>query len=262
MFNMLIADICFAVNDESPALKKRFEPFIRNDLKPDFEISVSKEDIEKEKKMFIKECSLGGIPCKDCCGEAKALCNRLGDDNFKFTAIYRKLGDILYKYDALVFHAGVIGYKGAALAFTAKSGTGKTTHLKLWEKNIPESFILCGDKPIIRLIDGEPIIYATPWQGKEGYGTNSSLPLKAIYILKRNENNICNEIASGTQLEKLLNQFNLPENKAALLATFKIIGKVLEKVKMLEILCNTKNEAAIASLKKYEELINEAETRI
>ena len=109
-------------------------------------------------------------------------------------AIYRKICDILSGDDCFLFHAAVIEYEGRAYAFSAKSGTGKTTHISLWEKAFGDKVkIINGDKPLIRrrITEGKPefVIYGTPWSGKEHKNMNASAVLGGICMLERSETN-------------------------------------------------------------------------
>lgn len=87
----------------------------------------------------------------------------------------------------VLYYRACILYKDNAYLFIAPSGTGKTTHINLWKKHINDLVIINGDKPIIRLINNEPIIYGTPWMGKERYGCNSKAKLKAVVILHQGQ---------------------------------------------------------------------------
>lgn len=68
----------------------------------------------------------------------------------------------IVKYDGFVIHGACILYKDNAYLFIAPSGTGKTTHIRLWIKHLRDLVIINGDKPIIRLINTLPYIYGTP----------------------------------------------------------------------------------------------------
>lgn len=63
-------------------------------------------------------------------------------------------------------HGTVVDHNGQAYMFTAPSGTGKTTHAKLWLDNLPDAFIVNGDKPFIIAGDEQPKACGTPWAGK------------------------------------------------------------------------------------------------
>ena len=72
-----------------------------------------------------------------------------------------------------------------AFPFTAKSGTGKSTHASLWMKHIEGAHLLNDDNPVIRLHDGRPVIYGSPWSGKTPCYRNISAPLGAITQIDR-----------------------------------------------------------------------------
>ena len=88
-------------------------------------------------------------------------------------------------YDTLMVHASVISHRGGAYMFLGRSGTGKSTHSRLWLENIEDAVLLNDDNPVIRMINGEAIIYGTPWSGKTPCYKNESLPLKAVVRLSQ-----------------------------------------------------------------------------
>ncbi len=67
---------------------------------------------------------------------------------------------------ALLIHASVPMKDGCAYMFQGKSGTGKSTHCKLWLKHIEGTELLNDDNPVIRIEDGEVYTYGSPWSGK------------------------------------------------------------------------------------------------
>lgn len=94
-----------------------------------------------------------------------------------------------YPHDTLLVHAAVVENDGGGYMFLGKSGTGKSTHARLWLENIEGSTLLNDDNPIIRIIDGEAYIYGSPWSGKTPCYINRRLPLKAIVRLKQAPHN-------------------------------------------------------------------------
>lgn len=76
----------------------------------------------------------------------------------------------------LLLHASVIRKDGYGYLMTAPSGTGKSTHTFLWYKNIPGCDLMNDDNPVVRILDGTPIIYGTPWSGKTPATATSRLP--------------------------------------------------------------------------------------
>ena len=77
-----------------------------------------------------------------------------------------------------LFHAAVIGCGGRGYLFLGKSGTGKSTHARLWLKHIPGSELVNDDNPVVRIgADGIARVYGSPWSGKTPCYRNVSLPL-------------------------------------------------------------------------------------
>lgn len=88
-------------------------------------------------------------------------------------------------YQTLMVHASVIRNDGQGYMFLGRSGTGKSTHSRLWLKHIPGSALLNDDNPVIRVIDGLAYVYGTPWSGKTPCYKNEVLPLKAVVRLSQ-----------------------------------------------------------------------------
>ena len=85
----------------------------------------------------------------------------------------------------LLIHASLVRHKGKGYAFIAKSGTGKSTQVSMWLRHIPECDMMNDDNPIIRIIDGQPMIYGSPWSGKTPCYRNVKAPLGAITRIDR-----------------------------------------------------------------------------
>ena len=164
-------------------------------------------------------------------------------------AVYRKISEILPSNDGYLFHAAVIEANGVAIAFTAKSGTGKTTHIRLWKKVFGDRVgIVNGDKPLMRFIDGKLYAFGTPWSGKENYNRNVGIPLHAIVILNRGDENKIEKISPKEAAPKFLSQIYLPKNNNALfLQTLALADKTLKDVPVYRLFCNMENDAAITT---------------
>lgn len=207
--------------------------FLCPEGQPDFSVEVTQPDIDDERERCFREE-----------GE-QAL--SYGAAALERTAIYRKIAQILPRYDAFVMHGAVVALDGNGYLFTAKSGTGKTTHANLWLKNIPGSFILDGDKPIVRLQNGIAYVCGTPWNGKERQGTADCLPLKGIALLYRDGENTVSPIRFASAAPTLIRQTYRPEDRAALAKTLSLLSAVGEKTPLYELKCNMKDAAAIVA---------------
>ena len=102
----------------------------------------------------------------------------------------------------VLLHASVIRKDGYGYLMTAPSGTGKSTHTFLWYKNIPGCDLMNDDNPVVRIVDGRPIIYGTPWSGKTPCYRNIQAPVGAIVRIQQRKRN---EIRRMSPVESLAN---------------------------------------------------------
>lgn len=225
MLRVKIAGIPFGINNRYSYLERMMRDYLTCD-EPLFVLEATDAEIEAERLLC------GGFPA----------------EYLESTVIHRQLAERLPEYDALVFHGAVIAVDGSAYAFTAPSGTGKTTHTRLWiERMGGRATYLNGDKPIIRL-DGD-IAYAhgTPWKGKEGYGENLSLPLRAIVRLGRGEQNVAVAVPADDISETLVSQIYLPRGRAGVIRTLSLIDRLLGAVTAVDLHCNMNSDAVDAA---------------
>jgi hypothetical protein len=72
-----------------------------------------------------------------------------------------------------------------AVIFLGESGTGKSTHTRLWREHIEGAFLLNDDSPIVRIIDGVPTVFGSPWSGKTPCYKQEHYPLAACVRLSQ-----------------------------------------------------------------------------
>ncbi|MBQ3133122.1 MAG: hypothetical protein IJC17_02465 [Clostridia bacterium] len=160
-------------------------------------------------------------------------------------AVYRKICAAVLPYNAFLLHAAVIAVDGEAYAFSADSGIGKTTHLKLWRRKFGDRCqVLNGDKPLLRIVDGNVYAYGTPWSGKEGWHTNAKAPLKALCFLERSEKNHIARISDGDTLPLLFSQLMMPTAEEELRLWLDSLDRLIRIVPCYRLGCNMDLEAA------------------
>ncbi len=170
------------------------------------------------------------------------------DDYIEALEIYRIICKKMLKYDAMLMHCAAISVDNEAYLFTAVSGTGKTTHISLWKKKFKEKCIVVnGDKPILRLIDGTFYACGTPWRGKENYGENIMVPIKAICILERGEENSIKKIAPYDAISTVITQTLRTNDMGEMDKMLSLTDKLLEKVPFYRLKCNMNDDAADVS---------------
>ena len=85
----------------------------------------------------------------------------------------------------LLLHASVTRYEGRANLFFGVSGTGKSTHSRLWHEFVPGSDLMNDDNPVIRWEDGGFRVYGSPWSGKTVCYRNVVAPVNALVRLEQ-----------------------------------------------------------------------------
>lgn len=96
-------------------------------------------------------------------------------------------GQVGIKHRSILLHASVIMYRQKqGIAFLGKSGTGKSTHSRLWLQHIPDAELLNDDNPVVRIeADGKVMVYGTPWSGKTPCYKNKKVELKGFVRLQQ-----------------------------------------------------------------------------
>lgn len=234
-----IAQLNIKITPQSDYVKKILSDYETESENIDFEVSVSKEDVLYEREVAEKS-------------EAEAF---FSDSMCESTAIYRKIcNKILQEYDGTMFHCAAIEYQGKAYLFTAPSGTGKSTHIRLWKKLLGDEVkIINGDKPIVRVHNGEVVVYGTPWRGKEGYGCNTNAPLGGVFLLGRGEVNSVEKATVTEAVRILLTQMYTTKNKADMQKLLAIIDKIVAFAPVFSLKCNMDISAAETALSAVEE---------
>jgi len=89
---------------------------------------------------------------------------------------------------AEIHACGVVTADGAGHLFVGHSGAGKSTTSRLWLRQ-PGNCVLSDDRIILRLRDGKPVMYGTPWHGDAGLAAQASAPVNQILLLEHGERN-------------------------------------------------------------------------
>lgn len=229
MIKIRIADLTVGIDNRFDYITDLARDYL-TDGEPDFTVRVNDAELDEERTQTEYDFSNGYL---------------------ESIVAYRKIAEELPKYDAFVFHGAVLNLDGEAYAFTAPSGTGKTTHTRLWLREFgARVHYLNGDKPIIRFKGDTPYAYGTPWRGKEGYGVNESAPLRAIAFLGRGEQNTACEIPAAQIATRLITQMYVSrKNPMHAVLTMRLADRLTRTVRLVDLRCNMEPEAAHVSLR-------------
>lgn len=96
----------------------------------------------------------------------------------------------IIRRDGISIHSSAVVADGKAWLFLGKSGTGKSTHSRMWLRNIPGAHLLNDDNPAVRMIDGRPYAFGTPWSGKTPCYRCESAPVGGIVRLAQGDADI------------------------------------------------------------------------
>lgn len=166
------------------------------------------------------------------------------DSYLETLSVYRKICESMLQFDVFLMHGAVIADGKSAYMFTAESGTGKTTHIRKWLDKLKNAYVVNGDKPLIRITEKEVIACGTPWCGKEQMETNIMVPLKAIVLMERGEDNSIEEISFRQAFPDLLHQTYRPTGTEQMKKTLKLVSQLNGKVHFFRFVFNNlKNDA-------------------
>ncbi len=228
-----IADKNIAIHSIYADVHEYCKDYITDET-PDFSVQTAQSDITYEREKSAKEDLAEGRAIRD-----------FTDGYLEELAVYRKIAEKMLDYDTFLFHGSVIAVDGQGYLFTAKSGTGKSTHTRLWREYLGSRAVMVNDdKPLLRVSQSGVTVYGTPYNGKHRLGNNISVPLKCICILERAEQNTIKEISKSDAYVLLLQQTYRPSDSIKMAKTLTLADKMAESVRLYRLGCNMNIEAA------------------
>ena len=199
----------------------------------DYSVTTTQADIDFEREKSACEDEIEGIPVR-----------HFSDSYLEELAVYRKIAEKMLDFDTVLFHGSVVAVDGVGYLFTAKSGTGKSTHTRLWREYFGERAVMVNDdKPLLHIAD-TVTAYGTPYNGKHRLGTNTSVPLKAICILTRSAENHIEPITREQAYTMLLQQVYRPADMLKMAKTLALVDRLADSVKLYKLGCNMDISAA------------------
>lgn len=162
----------------------------------------------------------------------------------------------ILRRDGISIHASAVAADGKAWLFLGKSGTGKSTHARLWLRNIPGARLLNDDNPAVRLVDGKAVAFGTPWSGKTPCYRNESAPIGGIVRLVQGDADIFTKKDEVAALVALLPSCSVVHSDAALQSRLcDTLARLIELVPVGELKCLPDNESAIICYNNLKSLI-------
>lgn len=149
------------------------------------------------------------------------------------------------RYGIIKMHASVIELKGEALLFLGVSGTGKSTHSRLWKQYVKGATLLNDDEPIVRIFPhGEVLVYGSPWSGKTPCYRNASARIKGFVHLRQHKENVLTLLSPLEALSSLLISTSLfrPDAKSDTLIE-DTVCRIINQVPVYRLDCRPDEEA-------------------
>lgn len=118
------------------------------------------------------------------------VCQSALDISLLRFGLWMMFGVVLSENSAFAIHSSVIVSCERGVLFLGESGTGKSTHTRLWRENIEGATLLNDDSPIVRIVDGKALVFGSPWSGKTPCYKNLSYPIAGFCRLSQAPHNL------------------------------------------------------------------------
>lgn len=136
-------------------------------------------------------------------------------------------------------HSSTVVCRGEAVMFLGESGTGKSTHTRLWLKHIEGAKLLNDDSPFV-FGGGERVqVCGSPWSGKTPCYKNLQYPLRGVVRLSQAPHNRISRLSRIQSIGALL-----PSMPPALMfdkvledAVLGVLSKVIAEVPVYHLEC-------------------------
>lgn len=228
MFYLSMAGLNVAVRNDFDLFERECADYVVDrPAHVDFEIDPTEEEEREFKRVFLERW---GTALDDAQAEERAS--------------YAQLYGTLPRFGRFWIHAVLVGLDGWGYAFSAPSGTGKTTHARLWLREFPGARIVNGDLPVVCERDGAYWGWGTPFCGKEHYQVNCGVPLRGLAFIERGQDNAIEPLPASEAFGYLVNDHRTwmgPENQELYLDLFQ---RFVETVPLWRLTANMTQEAA------------------
>ncbi len=223
MFIIALAGVRVRVENQYPYVERQCKAFLCEGNDYDFSVCATADEISEESN----HAEFSDAYCESIC-------------------IYRNICEKIAAYNVFLMHSSVLEVDGYAYAFAAKSGVGKSTHTRLWLKNVPHARVLNGDKPLFRLEkDGGITVFGTPWNGKENWGENISASLAAVCFIERGVKNAIRQIGEDEIISRMMHQLYLRGERASVNQRLMLMDALVKAVPYYVLACTISDEAAL-----------------
>ena len=210
---------------------------------PSFSMTITREDLEFEQEAYRAEALEEGFRIR-----------KFTDPFLERASIQRKMAEHLFDCGTLLFHGSAVAVDGEGYLFAARSGTGKSTHTRLWREAFGERAVMVNDdKPFLRITENGVLLCGAPWSGKHGLDTNITVPLKGVCFLERGQENRIRKIKPEEALPMLKKHGCPPLAPEKLPRYLELVDALARKTRLWHMECNRDPRAAVVSFEAMSE---------
>lgn len=256
----------------------KLEPFVtREALTPDISISFSLSHMPDTTGALYEEQSGFYKRCVYSCADGKEL-HTLEDKTKAVIAFSKNKNSITLVTDEtdsglqapfeflsrtvihslidksiLSFHGVLLEHKGEGIIISAPSETGKTTHAHFW-RDYKNAVVLNGDNACCCKED-KWTAFSLPWSGTSGECVNRSVPVKALVILERGEENTVERLENLDAFSHTLTNAQYPVwDKEKAEKAIDLLCDLLKYIPVYRLTCRPEKESADVLEKALEEI--------
>ncbi len=233
-FHLEIAGQVAAVTSLFESTPHHFSKYL-TDREPDFSIEILDADLRFEQADADAEAREDGFRLR-----------KFPDPFLERAAIQRRFAEHLLQSGTILVHGSTVAVDGRAYLFTARSGTGKSTHTRLWREVFGQRAVMVNDdKPFLQITDSAVLACGSPWSGKHGLDSNICVPLQGICLLERGAENAIRP-GHPEEVKDLLRGFR-PQTEEQAAEYDRLLGDLLQRIPLWHMDCNKEPEAAQAA---------------
>jgi len=204
---------------------------------PELQVWVHPEDLAFEQQMLEQEAVEEGLRRR-----------KFQDPFLERASIQRAVAEFLFERDILMLHGSTVAVDGRGYLFTAKCGTGKSTHTRLWCQAFGGRAVMVNDdKPFLKITDSGVWVCGSPWSGKHGLDTNIMVPLAGICILERGKENRIVPCDWKAARPMLLHQSCCPLDVGKRASFEALVSRLAGSIPLWRMDCNKDMEAALVA---------------
>ena len=209
-----------------------------SDREPVFSIEPTEEDLAQIRVRLDRQAEKDGQPP-----------HRYSAAFLENNAIHALLAEKLIAHNVLLMHGSALCMDGEAYIFTAASGTGKSTHARLWREVYGgRVWMINDDKPLLRVgEDGRATVFGSPWDGKHRLSRNASAPLRAIISLYRGAENRIEPLSPAQAFPELCRRAYLSPERDSAEKILEMESRLISSVSFYRLHCNMEREAALVA---------------